>query len=182
MSNDLNSVNIIGNLVRDCGSDPNGRDFAYTQGGMAIATLSIASNRSRKQSDGTYADEVSYFEIKVYGKTAENLKPYLTKGTKIAVDGVLKQERWQDKEGKTQSKVVINAMNIQLLGGKRDNGQGGYGQQSSYAQQYQQQNYQQQQNPFAQQAPVNQAPVNQAPQQNGGFQEDIPWSNNEIPF
>lgn len=122
---DINSVVVVGNLTRDCGTDPYGRDFAYTQGGLAIATVSIASNRSRKQGDGSWADEVSYFDVKIFGKTAENLKPYLTKGQKVCVEGVLKQERWQDsKTGGNMSKVVILANQIQLVGGKREHGDG----------------------------------------------------------
>ena len=118
---DINSVVIVGNLTRDCGTDPYGRDFAYTQGGLAIATVSIASNRSRRQGDGSWADEVSYFDVKIFGKTAENLKPYLTKGQKVCVEGVLKQERWQDaKTGGNMSKVVIVANQVQLVGGRRD--------------------------------------------------------------
>ena len=177
MAQDINSVVLVGNLVRDLGSAPNGKDFGYTQSGVAIATISIASNRSRKQSDGSYMDEVSYFDIHLYGKTAENLKPYLVKGQKIAVEGVLKQERWQDKQtGNNMSKIVINANSVQLLGGKReDNGFNPNtpyqsAQEAVYASRqqaggYNQQNYQQ-------------------PQQtanNGGFKEDIPWDES-IPF
>ena len=118
MANDLNVVCIVGNLVRNCGA--NERDFVYTQNGMCIATISIASNRSRKQADGQYVDEVSYFDVKLYGKTAENLKPYLLKGQKVAVDGVLKQERWKDKNGNAASRIIINANSVQLIGGKRE--------------------------------------------------------------
>lgn len=119
MANDLNTVCIVGNVVRDCGTSE--RDFGYTQGGLCVATISIASNRMKKSNNG-YVDDVSYFEIHLYGKTAENLKPYLRKGQKIAVEGVLKQERWTDKTtGNNVSKVVINANSVQLLGGqKRD--------------------------------------------------------------
>lgn len=124
MANELNVVCIVGNLTRDCGSSE--FDFGYTQSGMCIATVSIASNRMRKV-NAEYVDEVSYFDIHIYGKTAENLKPYLKKGQKIAVEGVLKQERWTDKNtGRQASKIVINANSVQLLGGAKkevENGQ-----------------------------------------------------------
>lgn len=116
MANDINSVVIIGNLTRDC-------DFGYTQSGFAVAKMSIAVNSSRKQSDGSYANEVSYFDVQLWGKSAEGLKPYLLKGKKIAVAGKLKQDRWKDKDGKNCSHVVINADNVELLGG--DKGEGG---------------------------------------------------------
>lgn len=119
MANDLNVVCLVGNIIRDCGATE--RDFVYTQSGMCIATVSIASNRRRKQGE-QWIDEVSYFDIKLYGKTAENLKPYLTKGQKIAVEGKLVQERWKDKQGNNASRIVINADSVELLG-KKEGGQ-----------------------------------------------------------
>lgn len=155
---DLNVWIGEGRLTRDCGS--NERDFAYIQNGgdgMAVATVSIAVNRNRK--NGTeYIDEVSYFDVKIYGKTAENLKPYLTKGQLIRVEGMLKQDRWQDKNtGNNISKVYINATSVRLLGGKREDNQNGY--QQSGAPQF---------------IPANNGyqnhPQNNGYQQNSGFQ------------
>ena len=59
---------------------------------------------------------MSFFDVTIWGKTAENLKPYLVKGKQIAVDGYLKQDRWQ-KDGQNFSKVNIVANSVQLLGG-----------------------------------------------------------------
>ena len=101
----LNETILEGNLTRDCGA--NERDFIYTQGGSAVATISVAVNSSKKQADGTYGTEVSYFDVKIYGKTAENLKPYLKKGQGVLVVGALKQDRWE-KDGKKFDKVYIN--------------------------------------------------------------------------
>lgn len=115
---DLNHVVIIGRLTRDITADE--RSFAYVSNGMARANVSIAVNRSRKNGE-QWIDEVSYFDVTIWGKTAENLKPYLLKGKQIAVDGYLKQDRWE-KDGKTNSRVVIVANNVQLLGGKSENG------------------------------------------------------------
>ena len=117
MAQDINSVVLVGNITRDCGATE--KDFVFTQGGMCIATISIASNAKRKQGE-QWIDDVSYFEVKVFGKTAENLKPYLVKGQKVAVSGKLKQERWKDKNGNNASKIVVNADSIQLIGGKKD--------------------------------------------------------------
>lgn len=120
MANDVNNVILIGRLTRDLGSDE--RSFGYVGNGMARANVSIAVNRSRKQADGSWGDEVSYFDITIFGKTAENLKPYLTKGKQICVEGHLHQDRWE-KEGQKFSRVSIIADNVQLLGGKSDGGQ-----------------------------------------------------------
>ena len=113
---DLNSVIEIGRLTRDISE----RDFTYTTGGTARLNLSIAVNRSEKR-NGAWKDKVSYFDVTVWGKTAENIKPYLHKGKQIAVDGYLDQQRWE-KDGVKYSKVVIIADNVQLLGGN-ENGQ-----------------------------------------------------------
>ncbi|MCR5724778.1 MAG: single-stranded DNA-binding protein [Treponema sp.] len=121
---DINHIVIVGRLTRDLGTDE--RSFAYLPSGQARANVSIAVNRSRKQGD-QWVDEANYFDVTIWGKTAENLKPYLTKGKQIAVDGYLKQDRWE-KDGQKQSRVSIVANNVQLLGGKSDGGQqsGGY--------------------------------------------------------
>lgn len=121
---DINHVVLVGRLTRDLGSNPN--DFGYMPNGNARANVSIAVNRSRKQGD-QWVEEANFFDVTIWGKTAENLKPYLTKGKQIAVEGYLKQDRWE-KDGKNFSKVVITADNVQLLGGRSDGGQqsGGY--------------------------------------------------------
>lgn len=128
---DLNHVVLIGRLTRDLGSDE--RDFGYLPNGQARANVSIAVNRSKKQGD-EWIDEVSYFEVAIFGKTAENLRPYLLKGKQIAVDGHLKQDRWKDQQGNNRSKISIIAENVQLLGGKNEdttqNASGNYQQQS----------------------------------------------------
>ena len=113
---DLNSVIEIGRITRDISE----RDFGYTTGGTARLNLSIAVNRSVKK-NGAWTDSVSFFDVTVWGKTAENIKAYIYKGKQIAVDGYLDQQRWE-KDGVKYSKVVIIADNVQLLGGN-ENGQ-----------------------------------------------------------
>ena len=113
---DLNHVVLIGRLTKDLGTDE--RSFGYVANGQARANVSIAVNRSKKTGD-QWSDEVNYFDVTIWGKTAENLKPYLTKGKMIAVDGYLKQDRWE-KDGQKMSKVSVVANNVQLLGGKGD--------------------------------------------------------------
>ena len=117
---DLNHVVLIGRLTQDLGSDE--RSFGYVGNGQARANVSIAVNRSKKNGD-QWIEEVNYFNITIWGKTAENLKPYLTKGKQICVEGHLKQDRWE-KDGQKQSRVTIVADQVQLLGGRGDNSQG----------------------------------------------------------
>ncbi len=105
---DLNHVMLIGRLTRDA-------ELKYTQNGFAISNFSIAVNRRRKNGD-QWVDEVSYFEISLFGKIAETLKQYMLKGKQIAVDGELRQDRWE-QDGQSRSKVIVVANNVQLLGG-----------------------------------------------------------------
>lgn len=106
---DINTLTIIGRLASNC-------DLAYTAGGTARLNLSIAVNRSQK-SGGEWSDKASFFDVTVWGKTAENISPYLSKGKQIAVQGYLDQQRWE-KDGQRFSKVCIIAEQVQLLGGK----------------------------------------------------------------
>lgn len=128
---DLNHVVLIGRLTQDLGNDE--RSFGYLPNGQARANVSIAVNRSKKQGD-EWINEVFYFEVAIFGKTAENLKPYLLKGKQICVDGHLKQDRWKDQQGNNRSKISIVAENVQPLGGKSEdttqNAGGNYQQQS----------------------------------------------------
>ncbi|HBD69152.1 MAG TPA: single-stranded DNA-binding protein [Treponema sp.] len=127
-SSDLNSVTIVGRLTRDV-------DMRYSQSGSAIASLSIAVNRSRKEGD-QWISEANFFDVSFFGKSAEALRPYLTKGKQIAVQGALKQDRWE-KDGQKFSKVQIVASNIQLLGGRSDNGGAAQGYNSGAGQEHQ---------------------------------------------
>ena len=112
---DLNHVIEIGRLTRDISE----RDLGYTTGGTARLNFSIAVNRSEKRG-GEWADRVSFFDVTVWGKTAEKIRPYLHKGKQIAIDGYLDQQRWE-KDGQKFSKVVIIADSVQLLGNSQDN-------------------------------------------------------------
>ena len=114
---DLNHVTLIGRLTRDA-------ELKYTPNGFAISNFSIAVNRRRKNGE-QWVEEANFFDITLYGKSAESLKQYLIKGKQVAVDGELRQDRWE-QDGQPRSRVVIAANNIQLLGGGGSSGQGSY--------------------------------------------------------
>lgn len=109
---DVNVVVLVGRLTRDA-------ELKYTNSGMPISHFSIAVNRKRKQGD-QWVDEASFFEVDYWGKGAEAVNQYMIKGKQVAVEGELRQDRWE-QDGQSRSKVIINAQNVQLLGG----GQGG---------------------------------------------------------
>jgi single-strand DNA-binding protein len=158
---DLNHVVLIGRLTRDLGTDE--RSFAYLPSGQARANISIAVNRSRKNGD-QWVDEVNYFDVTIWGKTAENLKPYLTKGKQIAIDGYLKQDRWE-KDGQKNSRVSVVANNVQLLGGRSENG-GSESSSGGFAPKFQ---------PRAAVANNNSNSDMSYSDDNSGFPEDIPF-------
>lgn len=108
---DINTVNIIGRLTRDIGE----RDFGYTSGGTARLSMSIAVNRSERNGD-QWSDRASFFDVTVWGKTAEGIRQYLSRGKQVAVCGYLDQQRWE-KDGQKRSRVCIVASQVQLLGG-----------------------------------------------------------------
>ncbi len=118
---DVNKVVVIGRLTRDL-------ELKFTSGGMAIGNVSIAVNRRTKNGE-QWVEEASFFDVSLFGKTAEGLKPYLTKGKQIAVEGELRQDRWQ-QDGQNRSKVYISASNVQLLGGNDAKASGQQRQQS----------------------------------------------------
>lgn len=96
----INSVSLSGNLVRDA-------ELRATSGGSFILTFDVAVNERRKQEDGTWGDETSYIRCKMFGKRAQATQPHLTKGCKVSLQGKLRQERWQTKEGQNRSEVVV---------------------------------------------------------------------------
>ncbi|MCQ2247406.1 MAG: single-stranded DNA-binding protein [Treponema sp.] len=119
-SSDINSVVIVGRLTRDA-------EVRYLGTGTAVANISIAVNRSRREGD-RWISEGNFFDVTYFGKGAEAIKPYLTKGKQIAVQGSLRQDRWQDKNsGETRSRVTILADSVQLLSGNGAGGSSGFG-------------------------------------------------------
>lgn len=168
---DLNHVTLIGRLTRDA-------ELKYTPGGLAISSFSIAVNRRRKNGD-QWVDEVSYFDINLYGKPAESLKQYLTKGKQVAVDGELRQDRWE-KDGQNHSKIYIAANNVQLLGGNTGSSNysnaGGFSPANNNSQGYNQ-GYSQPQNSYQPRydAPQDQYDPGSSYGSDSSFPEDIPF-------
>lgn len=107
MATDFNNVTLIGRLTADPVSK-------YLPSGSAVAEFSIANNYYVSSKNTT---EVNYFEVVAFGKIAETVSKYLTKGKQVAVMGTLIQDRWQDKDTNTsRSKVRIVMSSMQMLG------------------------------------------------------------------
>lgn len=110
---DLNRVALVGRLTRDA-------ELKYTSSGMAVCTFSVAVNRFRKDGDQR-VEEASFFDIVLWGRSGESINQYLTKGKQVAVDGELRQNRWE-QDGQARSRIEIVATNVQLLGGAGGSG------------------------------------------------------------
>lgn len=102
---DTNVVVMSGRVTRDT-------DLKYTKSGTAISSVSLAVNRKYKDTE-----EVSFIEFEVWGKTAESITKYLTKGQQVIITGELKQDRWE-QDGQKRSKISVTARMIQLIGSK----------------------------------------------------------------
>jgi single-strand DNA-binding protein len=104
--NNLNSILIEGNLVRD-------PLFRTTPKGTPLCTFSLASNRFFRQDSGL-EKEVSFFDVETWSKLAESCYSKGHKGRGVRVVGRLKQERWNDSEGKPRSRVTIVAEHVEF--------------------------------------------------------------------
>ncbi len=110
--NNLNSVMIEGNMVRD-------PSIRFTPNGTPVCVFSIAFNRYFKQ-EAEKDPEVSYFDVETSGDTALNCHNNGYKGQGVRIMGRLKQNRWIDTEGKHRSKVCIIAERVEFKTGKKD--------------------------------------------------------------
>ena len=102
--NNLNSIILEGNLTKD--GEKKNTDFS-------VCSLSVAVNRSYKNKNGEWVDEVSFFDIECFGNMADFAEKNAIKGRGIRVVGRLKQDRWTDENGKTYSKVKVIAEHIE---------------------------------------------------------------------
>ena len=167
---DINCVTLTGRLTRDA-------ELKYTQNGGAIVRFSMAVNRSKRNADGSWAEEASYFDCVYFGKGDESVNSYLSRGRQVAVSGELRQSRWE-QDGQTRRRVEVFVNNLSLLsqgGSKPQEGDGGSSYQKPATPYRENQNsYSKPQNQYRQQPQYQQAPA----QQNGPeeFQDD------DIPF
>jgi len=109
----VNKVILIGRL----GKDP---ELKYTPGGQAVANFSLATNRSWKGTDGQRKESTTWHNIVVWGKQAETIKEYLSKGREVYIEGRIDNRSYDDKEGNKRyiSEVVVE--NFRFIGSRSD--------------------------------------------------------------
>jgi single-strand DNA-binding protein len=106
----VNKVILVGNLGRDA-------ELRYTPGGAAVATLNLATTEVWNDKGGQRQEKTEWHRVVLWGKQAESLQEYLTKGKQIYVEGRLQTRQWDDKDGNKRYTTEIKADRITLLGG-----------------------------------------------------------------
>ena len=106
----VNKVILVGNLGRDA-------ELRYTPGGAAVATLNMATTEVWNDKSGQRQEKTEWHRVVLWGKTAESLSEYLTKGKQIDVEGKLQTRQWDDKDGNKRYTTEIKGDRVVLLGG-----------------------------------------------------------------
>ena len=115
----FNKVILVGNLTRD-------PELRYTPKGMAIAKIGVAVNRVWRNEAGETKEEVTFVDVDVFGRTAENVGQYMRKGRPILIEGRLRLDQWDDKQtGQKRSKLGVVAETVQFLGSPTGGGNAG---------------------------------------------------------
>ena len=113
----VNKVILVGNLGRDS-------ELRYTPGGAAVATLNLATTEVWNDKNQQRQEKTEWHRVVLWGKQAESLQEYLTKGKQIYVEGRLQTRQWDDKDGNKRYTTEIKADRITLLGGGGGGGRG----------------------------------------------------------
>ena len=117
----FNKVILVGNLTRD-------PELRYTPKGMAIAKIGLAVNRNWTSESGEKKEEVTFVDVDIFGRTAENVAQYMKKGRPILIEGRLRLDQWDDKQtGQKRSRLGVVAETVQFLGSGGGEGRGGGG-------------------------------------------------------
>jgi single-strand DNA-binding protein len=106
----VNKVILVGNLGRDA-------ELRYTPGGAAVATLNMATTEVWNDKSGQRQEKTEWHRVVLWGKTAESLSEYLTKGKQIYIEGRLQTRQWDDKDGNKRYTTEIRSDRVVLLGG-----------------------------------------------------------------
>ncbi len=120
MARGINKVILVGNL----GNDP---EMKYTQGGMAICTLSVATSSVRKDREGNSQERTEWHRVKLFGKLGEIAGEYLRKGRQVYIEGSIRYDKFTGQDGVEKYFTDIIADEMQMLGGGGEGGGGGGG-------------------------------------------------------
>lgn len=120
MARSVNKVILLGNLGRDA-------ELTYTPSGQALCKVGLATSRRwQDKGSGEWQEETEWHNLVIWGKTAENLTQYLTKGSRVYVEGRIKSRNWE-KDGVKHYATDIVVDDVVFAGGRGDNEGGGGG-------------------------------------------------------
>jgi len=115
----FNKVILMGNLTRD-------PELRVTPNGNNICKFSVATSRTFKTQDGDQREETTFVDIDVFGRRAEVIAKYFTKGKPILVEGRLKLDQWENQSGEKRSKLLVVLENFSFVGSRSDSLESGY--------------------------------------------------------
>ncbi|MGD8453751.1 MAG: single-stranded DNA-binding protein [Phycisphaerae bacterium] len=115
----FNKVILMGNLTRD-------PQLRYLPSNMAVCEFGLAVNRRFRDREGNQKEETCFVDISAFGRTAETINQYMTKGRPILIEGRLRFDQWTGQDGQKRSKLTVVAENFQFVG-SREGGSGGGG-------------------------------------------------------
>ncbi|MCL7713392.1 single-stranded DNA-binding protein [Stenotrophomonas mori] len=118
MARGINKVILVGNL----GNDP---DVKYTQSGMAVTRISLATTSVRKDRDGNNQERTEWHRVVFFGKLGEIAGEYLRKGSQVYVEGEIRYDKYTGQDGVEKYSTDIVANEMQMLGGRGEGGGGG---------------------------------------------------------
>lgn len=112
----INRVVVSGNLTRD-------PELRSTASGMSVLKMGLAVNDRRKnQQTGEWEDVPNFFDVTVFGQRGESLSRFLSKGSKVTIEGKLRWSQWETSEGDKRSKVEIIADDIEFMSSRNEGG------------------------------------------------------------
>ena len=115
----VNKVILVGNL----GADPETRS---TNSGSTVANLRIATTeRQKNRESGDWEDHTEWHRVVCFGKTADNAARFLSKGRQVYIEGRIRTQKWQDRDGRDRWTTEVIANDVKFLGGRGDGGGGG---------------------------------------------------------
>ncbi len=111
----FNRVILVGNLTRD-------PELRYTPSGTAVTEIGLAVNDRRKNASGEWVEDTTFVDVTLWARQAEVATQYLSKGSPVLIEGRLKLDSWETKDGQRRSKLSVVGERMQMLGGRGGGG------------------------------------------------------------
>lgn len=118
MANNYNRVILLGRLTRD-------PELRYIPSGMAVSDIGLAVSNRRKNASGEWIEEPVFVDVTLWGRNAEAACEYLTKGSPLLIEGHLRLDTWEGRDGQKQSKLRVTCDYMQLVGPRTGDAEGG---------------------------------------------------------